>query len=130
MDLGSRLPTVVFGILYLFVAGVAVADVPVIDYSNPGGEEGNPSIASAIDGELFVAVEDLNLQWLYIYHSIDGGNTWSYLWGVTGGTSGYETANPSIAVGEDDNYVTWVYVAFEAKHADGSKSVDLLRFQV
>ena len=85
-------------------------------------------MASDTNGNLYVAVEDFNLGWIYVYRSTNGGATWGYLWGVVGGPTGFKPSNPSIACAEDDYEKFWVYVAYEAKHPDNTKSIDVLRF--
>ena len=44
--------------------------------TNPTTGEVKPSMTSAPNGDLFVAVEDLSSQFIQLYRSTDGGLTW------------------------------------------------------
>lgn len=97
--------------------------------NDPDLNVGKPSMAIAPNGDIYVVVKDLTLQWFYIYRSTDGGYTWSYLNGLTGGISGFATFNPAIAYAENYLGEKWLYVVYEAKQPDGSRDVEVLRFQ-
>jgi hypothetical protein len=89
---------------------------------------GRPTLAAGPNNTLYAAVEDLCLQWIYVYGSTDQGATWTYLTGVVGGYPGTNLSYPSIACGRDEGGTTWIFVAYETLVADGSRSVDILRF--
>lgn len=122
-----RFPYVLFVILTFasVVTNSAQADVLI---NGPMQIVGNPALASGPTGVLYAVVEDLTLPWFYVYESTDGGETWTYLTGGVSGPSGFETANPSIAVGDGTNGQQWVFVAYEATQPDQSKSVEVFFF--
>jgi hypothetical protein len=78
--------------------------------TNPTFNEVNPSMTSAPNGDLYVAVEETATNWINLYRSTDGGDTWM----LSGGfASGDDTRNPSLAYAEHSNGEKWLYVAYE-----------------
>jgi len=89
-----------------------VGDVLVTD---PANNSVKPSMTSAPNGDLYVAVEDLDSDWLQVYRSTDGGSSWARFVGF----GSLENArNPSVAYGEHTGGEKWLYVAYEWVAAD------------
>ncbi len=96
--------------------------------TNPTINEVKPSMTSAPNGDLFVAVEDLDSQFIRLYRSTDGGLTW--VW-VIGFATHDDSRNPSIAYGQHTNGEKWVYVAYEGvKTADDTRKVMVFRYDL
>jgi len=88
-------------------------DVRVTD---PTIAEVKPSMTSAPNGDLYTVVEELAEQWIRLYRSTDGGDTWVLIGGYA---SGDDSRNPSVAYGEHTNGEKWVYIAYEEVDATG-----------
>ena len=100
-----------------------VGDVLVTDHTN---NDVKPSMTSAPNGDLYVAVEDLASNWLRVYKSTNGGSSWGWFAGFVGANN---ARNPSVAYGERSSGESWVYVAYEEVNAeDGSRRVMVFRF--
>ena len=97
-----------------------VSDVLV---TNPLENQARPSVASAPNGDLFVAVDNLDSNSIDVFDSTDGGKTWSPLYSFTNGS---DSRHPSIAFARGDE--DWVYVAYEKVNADDSREVWVMRF--
>ena len=96
-----------------------VSDVLVTD---PMENQARPSMASALNGDLFVAVDNLDDNSIEVFESTDEGKTWSHFYSFTDGS---DSRHPSIAFAEgvDD----WVFVAYEKVNADDSREVWVMR---
>jgi len=103
----------------------AAGDVRVTD---PTINEVKPSMTSAPNGDLWVAVEEVAANWIRLYRSTDGGDTWAW---VVAFSSGDDSRNPSVAYGEHSNGEKWVYVAYEQVTTAGdNRSVRVYRWDV
>lgn len=79
-----------------------------------------PSLAQAPNGDLYVAVEALDSNWIDLYRSQDGGRTWSLRIRISSGDS----FNPSITCTQDYVYITYEGVS----SADDSRRVMVFRY--
>ncbi len=88
--------------------------------------EVKPSITSAPNGDLYMAVEELDSGYIRLYRSTDDGHTWGWVFAFA---SGDDTRNPSVAYGEHSNGEKWVYVAYEqVTTADDTRLVRVIRY--
>ncbi|MCG6948311.1 MAG: glycoside hydrolase [Acidobacteria bacterium] len=91
--------------------------------TNPTVDEGKPSVASAPDGHLFVAVDELGTGRILIYHSTDNGFSWSWLISFVHGS---HSRNPALAYIE--NYgQKWLVFVYELVTSDSSRSLQAIR---
>ncbi len=90
--------------------------------TDPTFDQAKPSIASAPNGDLYVAVDNLAAG-ITVYKSTDSGETWSNL-AVFG--TGVGSRNPSVTYGENSSGA-WVYTAFEAVRPNGTSDVMVFR---
>jgi len=99
-----------------------VGDVLV---TNPAIDEVKPSMTSAPNGDLYTVVEEVAANWIRLYRSTDGGDTWVGLYNYR---SGADSRNPSVAYGEHTNGEKWVYIAYEEVDATGvNRQVRVIR---
>lgn len=96
--------------------------------TDPAVHEAKPSMTSAPNGDLYVAVEETASEWISLYRSTNGGDTWSALGAFA---SGDDTRNPAIAYGEHSNGEKWLYVAYEqVTTATGNRFVRVFRMSL
>jgi hypothetical protein len=92
--------------------------------SDPLKDMARPSMASAPNGDLYVAAKDLGSSWIHIYRSTDGGVSWSPPHMIASGT---DSRHPSITYAERSNGAKLIYVAFEKVLADESREIIVYR---
>ncbi len=85
--------------------------------------QSQPSIASAPNGDLFVAVDNQEDNSIDVFDSIDGGKTWSHLYSFA---DGWDSQYPSIAYAHDGD--AWIYVAYEKINPGDTREVWVMRF--
>jgi hypothetical protein len=94
--------------------------------THPAMNAVRPSMTSAPNGDLFVAVDDRDSDWLHVYRSTDGGRSWANFAGFS--TPGFDVRNPSIAYGEHSGGEEWVYVAYELVNSiDDYRTMEVFR---
>lgn len=100
----------------------ATDDVLITD---PAVTEVKPSIASAPNGDLFVVVdnEDVDAR-MDLYRSTDGGNNWSHLFWFA---SNPQSRNPAITYAEDSAGERWLFVAYEVVTSDIERRARMFR---
>jgi len=91
--------------------------------TNPAETEGTPAVASAPSGELFVAVDQFGAGRILIYHSIDGGQNWSWLASFIDGTN---SRNPALAYAENGGD-RWLVLVYELVTSDTDRSLKSFR---
>lgn len=99
---------------------------PDIVVTNGLSDQATPAVASAPSGELFSAVNEINDDSLHIYHSTDGGETWSMLFSMNHGT---ETRNPALTYAENSG-VRYVVMVYERVGADTDRGLHAVRVDV
>lgn len=87
--------------------------------TDPTREEAKPSIASAPNGDLFVAVDELTDGWVQIYRSLDGGQSWA---NITGFKTGTNSRNPALAYAENSGD-TWLVLVYEVVTSDFERAL-------
>lgn len=89
-----------------------------------------PSMTSAPNGDLYVAVEDLSAGGIRMYRSTNGGQTWEWFSAIGAGSTNIYR-NPSIAYGEHSSGEKWIYLAFEYTWTiNDTREVSVLRFDL
>ncbi len=92
------------------------ADVLVTD---PGSSCGHPAMTSEESGRLWIAVDDLNGNYIHVYFTDTDGVTWSYYFSLYTGTA--TATNPSIAIGE--GITKHLLIAYEYAAATGDAAI-------
>jgi hypothetical protein len=100
---------------------LGVEDVLVTD---PSVLSIQPSMASAPNGDLFVAVDIYATNSIEIFESTDGGKSWSSLFWISDGS---DSRHPSVAYAEGPGDEKWIYVAYEKVNADDTREVWVAR---
>ena len=83
-----------------------------------------PSMASAPNGDLFVAVDIYATNSIEVFDSTDGGKSWSSLFWISDGS---DSRHPSVAYAEGPGDEKWIYVAYEKVNADDTREVWVAR---
>lgn len=91
--------------------------------TNPAEDEGTPSIASAPNGQLFVAVDQFGTGRILIYDSIDGGQNWSWLSSFVHGSN---SRNPALIYAEN-GADRWLVVVYEFVTSETARSLRAYR---
>ena len=95
--------------------------------TNPTVHQERPSMARAHNGDLYVAVERLELPRFDVYRSTDGGESWSWWTGIQANAD--DLRNPSITYAEKgDGSENWIYVAVCWAYSGNQRNVTVFRF--
>jgi cysteine-rich repeat protein len=103
------------------VANAAWGEDALVTNYIPDSNSIKPSMAAAPNGDLYIAVEDVESTEIRLYKSTDGGETWAYLFWI-----GFNLLNPSLAYAAGAE--KWVFITFEVLSTVNSRYIELFRF--